>query len=454
MCENFDLIVIGGGPGGHALAEDAAIYGARVCVIEKSGWGGTCTHRGCVPTKALLTCSRRWMELKKMKRFGISISHETFDFKAMKRHQQQMIKVSALGVEKSLQKAGVDLKMGEAVLTDSNRVRWQSPTGANRMLKARNICIAWGSKPATLPNVPLSARVLTSDEFLNLEDLPRRVIIIGGSVIGVEFATMLAELGVHVTIIEICDSLLPLEDEEAVSLIKKELTLLGVVMRTATSVTEVNEKPDAVQVSAKNADSLIGMEADYVLMCTGRNPRLYPDQLDALGIQYDEKGIRVDIHQETSLPGIYAIGDVTGGMMLAHRAMQQGKALASCLFGNEMVSCRENAIPSVVYSHPPIARVGLTQKQAKTMGLDTESVKLDYGANIMARTELAGQGFAKLLFHKQKIIGACIAGEQAGELIASLSLAVYENMDKKTLTDWVKPHPTLSEILNINRPIK
>jgi len=454
MSEHYDLIVIGGGPGGHALAEDAAIYGARVCVIEKSGWGGTCTHRGCVPTKALLACSRRWMEIKKMKRFGISMSHETFDFKAMKRHQKQMIKVSALGVETSLQKAGVDLKMGEAVLTDSNVVRWQSPTGANKILKANNICIAWGSQPATLPNVPLSARVLTSDGFLDLEDLPDRVIIIGGSVIGIEFATMLAELGVHVTIIEICDSLLPLEDEEAVSLIKKELTLLGVVMHTATGITEVNEKPDAVQVSAKKKDGPIEMEADYVLVCAGRNPRLYPDQLGAPGIHYDEKGIRVGSHQETNRPGIYAIGDVTGGMMLAHRAMQQGKALASYLFGKEMLSCRENAIPSVVYSHPPIARVGLTQKQAASMGLDTESVKLDYGANIMARTELAGQGFAKLLFHKQKIIGACIAGEQAGELIASLSLAVYKSMDKKVFADWVKPHPTLSEILNINGTIK
>ncbi len=453
MCEHYDLIVIGGGPGGHALAEDAAICGARVSVIEKSGWGGTCTHRGCVPTKALLACSRRWMEIKKMKRFGISMSHETFDFKAMKRHQQQMIRVSALGVERSLQKAGVDVRMGEAVLTDPNMVCWRSPTGASKILTAKNICIAWGSQPATLPNVPLSARVLTSDEFLNLEDLPRRVIIIGGSVIGIEFATILAELGVQVTIIEICPCLLPLEDEEAAAVIQKELTLLGVVVRTATSVTAVSEKPDRVRVSAKHEDGPAELEADYVLVCTGRRPRLYSDQLGALGIQYDEKGIWVDSHQETNLPGIYAIGDVTGGMMLAHRAMQQGKALASYLFSQEVVICRENAIPSVVYSHPPIARVGPTQQQAAFLGLDTECVKLDFGANIMARTELAGQGFVKLLFHRQKIIGACIVGAQADELIASLSLAVHKKMGKEAFQNWVKPHPTFSEIVNVRGPI-
>ncbi len=449
MPENYDLIVIGGGPGGHAAAESAANHGASVCIIEKGGWGGTCTHSGCVPTKALLSCSKRWVEIKKMKRFGITVNGGTFDFKAMKRHQQQMTRVSALGVEQSLKKAGVQLKMGEGIIMAPGKVRLLSTGGVSEKLTSRNICIAWGSRPATLPHLPLSERVLTSGEFLKLEDLPGRVVIIGGSVIGIEFATLLAELGVQVVIMEIADDLLPLEDKEAVDLIRKGLTLLGVKIHTATTVMDVKEQPGAVRISATNADGLIEIEADDVLICAGRRPSLQADQLDALGILYDGRGIQVNPFQETNISGIHAVGDVTGGMMLAHRAMQQGKVLASRLFGDAGVACRENAVPCVVYSHPPIARVGLTQEQAKAQGLNIESFKMDFGANIMARTEHAGQGFAKLFFHEQKIVGACIAGDQAGELIASLSFAVCGNMDKKIFLDWVKPHPTLSEILNI-----
>jgi len=449
MTKPYDLIVIGGGPAGHAVAESATGYGAKVCIIEKNGWGGTCTHRGCIPTKALLACSKRLVDMKKLKRLGISIGDKTFDFAAMKRHQVQMTRISALGVEQSLKKAGVDMINGEGILSAPGEVQWKTPAGDIQTLSTRYTCITWGSEPAVLPHIQTSNRVLTSDGFLNLDYLPKTVVIIGGSVIGVEFATLLAELGVHVTLMEILDTLLPLEDEDAVQLVKQELSLLGIVMHTATTVKEIVEKPDAVQIRAEKTTGLLEEAAEYVLLCTGRNPLLFPEQLQNIGIRYDHRGIHTNLHGETNISGIYAIGDVSGGMMLAHRAAQQGKALASYLFGDGSIVCRDETIPSVVYSHPPIARVGLTEQQARVMGLEIDVIKTDYGAGITARTELAGQGFAKLLFHEDQLVGATIIGMEASELIASLGLAMTGKLDKKTLVNWVIPHPTLSEILHI-----
>ena len=245
--EIFDLIVIGGGPGGHTAAEEAARYGARVCIVEKAQWGGTCTHRGCVPTKALLVCSRHFAELRKLNRLGITVGETGYDFTAIRRHRDQMVRISALGVEKSLKDSGVEMKVGEGKIVSPGEVAWTNPEGQSEVLTARHIVIAWGSEPA-LPPFPITphlssspqssalpiqtsavsarssalstppaaldlqhapSRILTSDTFLQLTTLPKSMVIIGGSVIGVEFATFLAELGVPVQIVEILPAILP-----------------------------------------------------------------------------------------------------------------------------------------------------------------------------------------------------------------------------------------------------
>ena len=447
--DTHDLIVIGGGPGGHATAEHAARQGAKVCIIEKSDWGGTCTHRGCIPTKALLASSKRFADLKKLKRMGISISDSSFDFEAVKRHQLQMVRLSAMGTEISLREVGVELKLGEGILSAPGTVEYRSPAGDVQILKAPHIAIAWGSEPCLLPFLGTGDKILTSDEFIALTTLPKRVIIIGGNVIGVEFATFLAEMGSSVTLIEILDRIIPYEDEEAADLLEQDLKRLGVVIHTATTVKKAEEIPDGIRVLADKGATPLTLEGDCILLCAGRKPRLYTEQLAALGIAYDSRGIRVDQHQETNVAGVYAVGDVTGGMMLAHRAIQQGRALASYLFGDGSIPYLEEAVPSVVYSHPPLARVGLTNSEARKRGLDIEVIKTDYSANIMARTELAGQGFVKFLFHEGHLVGATIFGAEASELIVSLSLAVAGRLERRTLSAWIIPHPTLSEILRI-----
>jgi dihydrolipoamide dehydrogenase len=463
MAERVDILVIGAGPGGHAAALEAARLGARTAIIERQGWGGTCTHRGCIPTKALLTCSGQFAGLRKLKRLGVNVGEAAFDYAAMKRHQEQIVKVSALGVAKSLQEAGVEMLAGEGRIAAPGAVEWTAPDGARKALLARDLVIAWGSEPGLPPGVLPSARILTSDGLLALKTLPQSLIIVGGNVIGVEFATFLAELGVKVTLIELLERLLPGEEQEASTLLTQELTKIGVAVHTGMGMESIREsgsgveiravpaaQPEGPQETAGNpAGAPLAFSAEYALIATGRRPSLRTEELDALGIRYDRRGIAVDAGQRTSVPGIYAIGDVTGGMMLAHRAMQQGKALAGRLCGASDIRCLEEAVPAVVYTHPQIARVGLTEAGARKAGLDIQLHRADFGANLIARAQLLGPGFVKMIFQGERFLGATVAGEQAGELIAPLGLALTAGLGRKALREWIIPHPTLSEVLGL-----
>ena len=447
MSDKYDLVVIGGGPGGLEAARLAAEAGKRVLIIEKIGWGGTCTHRGCIPTKALLACSKYYADLKKLKRLGINIASAAFDFSAMKKHQQQMVKVAALGAQKTLEEAKVEAKLSTGEIISSQEVKFTEPSGNTRIISASNIIIAWGSEPQILPGINLSEHVFTSDGILNLNSLPTSIVIIGGSFIGIEFATFFAELGAKVTLIELLERILPQEDEEASDFLKQELTRAGIAVHNSTQLTGLKETTGDVIIQAQKKSEQLELNADCVLLCTGRKPLLHTAELDKLGVAYDRTGIKVNKAMMTNVPGIYAVGDVTGGMMLAHRATQQGKVAIADMYGGGNYAYNENFIPSVVYSHPQIARLGLTQKQAQAEGLPVEIVKSNYSANIMARTELLGQGFVKAVFHQDKLIGATIVGDYAAELIVPLTLAVSTELTRKQLKSWVIPHPTLSEIL-------
>ena len=441
MSQSYDLIVIGGGPGGLAVAELATAKKKNVFIIEKDGWGGTCTHRGCIPTKALLTCSKYYSDLKKLKRLGINVAEASIDFSAIKKHQQQMVKVAALGAHKMLADAQVETKQGTGEIISPQEVQYRDQEGNSKILATKNIIIAWGSQPQLLPGINLTERILTSDGLLNLDNLPASIIIIGASVIGVEFATFFAELGTKVTLIELLDRILPYEDQDAADLLRQELTRLGITIHTSTKLESLNDTGNGVVMQAQKNGNQFEMNAAYVLLCTGRQPLMYEEELKKLEIEYTKAGIKVDKNMMTNVAGIYAIGDVTGGLMLAHRATLQGKVAAGHICETNTIDYNENFIPSVVYSHPQIARVGLIQKSA-----EVQVIKSNYSANIIARTELMGQGFVKAFFQNDKIIGATIVGEEAAELIAPLSLAVSHELTKQQLRAWVIPHPTLSEI--------
>ncbi len=447
MSDNYDLIVIGGGPGGIAAAQAAAARKKRVAVLEKDGWGGTCTHRGCIPTKALLACSRFYTDLKKLKRVGVAVSETAVDFSAMKKHRDQMVRVAALGAQKMLADAQVETKTGRGEILSPREVRCTDAEGRQLLLKADHLLIAWGSRPQLLPGIRTTERILTSDGMLGLAELPSSLIIIGASFIGVEYATLLAELGVKVILVELLERILPQEDEEAAAFLQSELGRLGIAVHTSTRLLSLRESAGGVVLQVQKGTETMEMRAGCVLLCTGRSPVLHEEELDRLGLAYDASGVKVDETMKTSVAGIYAAGDVTGGMMLAHRAAVQGRVAAEAMFGAGRQRVNENVIPSVVYSHPPIARVGYTEKQAAAEGLAVEVVKSGYGANIIARAEIMGQGFVKAVFHGDKLLGAVVVGDHAAELLAPLALAVSTGLTRRELASWVLPHPTLGEIL-------
>ena len=443
----YDLIVVGAGPGGHAVALEAARLGATVAVIEKETWGGTCVHRGCIPTKALLACSKKLDEIKKFKRMGISVGDPSFDLSVMKRHQNQMVRVSALGVRNSLKEAGVELIDGEGILVSPEDVEVVPPDGGRKMVKARHVVVAWGSQPSMLPNIRFSNRIISSTGLLAMDTLPERLIIVGGGAIGVEFATIAAELGTKVALLELMDQLLPNEERDAAEFLAGTLKKRGIDVNTSTAVELIEESAAEVCVRAVRNGSGLEFTADYVLICIGREPVLRTDELENLAIRYDRKGIQIDNHCMTNVDSIYAVGDVTGGILLAHRAGAQGRALASHLFGDGSITWSDDIIPSVVYTHPNIARVGCTEEQARKQGLSVEVSTIEYGSNIIARTEIMGNGFVKVLFEQGRLIGVTIAGDHAADLIASMTLAVGNKMTKQQLQNWIIPHPTLSELL-------
>jgi dihydrolipoamide dehydrogenase len=445
---DFDLIVLGAGPGGHAAALEASRAAASVVIVDRGSWGGTCTHWGCIPTKALLASSRKLTELKKLKRLGIKIDNPSFDFSVMKRHQQQMVRLSALGVRKSLEESGVEIKEGEGTILAPGEVEIVAADGLRERIKARTIVIAWGSETAMLPGITKSNRILDSKDVLAMNTLPPSIIIVGGGAIGVEFATFMAECGVKVTIVELMDQILPYEEQEAAVFLKNELGKQGITVHTSTKMESLTESDGSVHLKAQYEEGLMELMSDYALICVGRKPVLRTDELDRLSIRYDQKGISVDHQLMTNVENIYAVGDVTGGILLAHRAMAQGHALANNLFGDRSISYSDEFIPVVAYTHPNVARVGLTERIAREQGLNIEIRSVEYGANIMARTELMGNGFVKAIFSNNRIVGVTIAGDEASELIAPMSLAVANRMGIKELKNWVIPHPSLSELLN------
>ena len=447
--DQFDLVVIGSGPGGHAVAESSARLGAKTAIIERDQWGGTCTNVGCVPTKALLACSKAFRDTKKLKRLGISLKENaSIDFTALKRHQSQIVKTSALGVQKSLREAGVSPFQGEGHILTPTEIEVSS-AGETQKLSATNIVVAWGSKSAHLPGIALSQRIIDSSGFLRLEFLPQSAVIIGAGNIGVEFATLLAELGSSVVLVEMMDQILPLEDSEAATFLEEELKKLGVEVLTSTALHSITEGEEGVRIRIAKGESISELSAQYAIVCAGRTPSLLESELERIGVSYTHKGILTNENFQTSLPNVFAIGDVSGGTLLAHRAAKQGKALASFLYGDQSTKYIDGAIPAVTYSHPNLARVGLTETAATAHGLEVEIMRSEYGANILARAELSGTGFAKFLFHKDLFVGATIVGEQAAELIASMGLALANNMHKKELKRWMIAHPTLSEVLGI-----
>jgi dihydrolipoamide dehydrogenase len=436
---DYDLIVIGGGPGGYTAAIKAAQLGLKVALIEKGPVGGTCLNRGCIPTKAILESAKLFQKIKKAGKFGIKAENIAVDYPTVMARKNQVVSKLIKGVEFLLRQAGVEVIHGAGKLTGPGQVM-----AAGQTLTARNIILATGSEPAQVKALNIDEKhILTCTTFLNQTILPAYIIIIGGGVMGVEFASILAAFGVKVTMVEALSSILPNEDPAVRQAIEQALKKLGVELICGEAIAEATSQNGEAAVHLKNGKTLTAPQA---LVTIGR--KLNTEGLAEVGIKFDGDKVATDNQLQTNLPGIYAIGDITGKYLLAHVAAAQGKVAALNCAGNH-ATMSYHAIPAGIFSLPEIGRIGLTEPEATSQGIKSKTITLSYRTNGRAKTIEAEDGFLKIIVDEkaQKIIGAHLVGENAAELIGEFALAMQNGITPQQFSAAIHPHPTLSEML-------
>ena len=439
-----DIIVIGGGPGGYVAAIRAAQLGSNVCLTEMDKVGGTCLNRGCIPTKALWRNAEILNTLKHIKEFGIEIDGYRINVEEVQNRKQKVVDQLVSGIEKLLDAYSVEVINGTASLKDKNTVVIAMPDGSVKEKTAKNIIIATGSK-TTLPpieGVNLDG-VLTSDEILNFKEIPNRLSVIGGGVIAMEFAGIFAAMGSAVTVVN-RSNILKRVDSDIVKRFSVSVKKKGVDLITECSIEKIEKRNGLFYVIGENKKGKYEVEAEALLVATGREPVLDGINLEGLGIEYSKKGIKVDANYETNVSGIYAIGDVNGLIMLAHAASHQGISVAEKIHG--MQNHSHSPVPDCIFVFPEISTVGMTEDEAKEKGISYQVSKFMFGANGKALSLGEGEGFVKVLSNEQEeIIGVHIMGPHASDLIHEGTLAVSTKLKIDAIKNTIHAHPTLSE---------
>ncbi len=451
MTAHFDVVVLGAGPGGYVAAIRAAQLGLKTAVIEKQWWGGVCLNVGCIPTKSLL----RNAELAHIFNheadlFGIE-GQVTFNFDKALSRSRAVSSRSVNGIHFLMKKNKITEIHGWGEFTDARTIRVTTDAG-EEVVTFDNCIIATGSTTKMLPNTQRSARVFTYEEQILSADLPGSIVICGAGAIGTEFAFVLANYGVQVTIVEYLDRMVPNEDPEISAELAKAYRKLGVKVLTATKVESIEETPDKVRVTvspAAGGDSQV-LQADRVLQSLGFAPRTAGYGLENTGVALTERGaIAIDDFMRTNVPGIYAIGDVTMKLMLAHTAEAQGVVAAETIAGAETMPINYDMIPRATYCQPQIASFGYTEQQAKDRGYEVKVAKFPFSANGKAQGLGAGVGFVKVVADARynEILGAHMIGPDVTELLPELTLAQQWDLTADEVARNIHAHPTLSEVL-------
>ena len=446
--KTFDVIVIGGGPGGYVAAIRAAQLGAKVLLIEKDELGGTCLHRGCIPTKAMLSDAKLYDHVKSssvLKTEGLRV-----DMKELLLRKNEVVKRLAAGVQFLIKDNGITFSQGMAKFLDPKTIEVESQKGKEQF-KGQKIIIATGSVSAQIPNVPIDGKtILTSTEMLNLSSIPKDLLIIGGGVIGVEFACLFNGLGSKVTVIEMLPEIISTEDGEVIRGLATLLKKRKIEIHTETRVKEAKGKKGRSEVVAIDKEGKkILFQAEKTLVAVGRSPYTEGLQLDKIQIGMNGKFIKVNEKMETSLPGIYAIGDVTGRQMLAHKASAEGIAAAENALGQQS-KVDYSKIPNCIYTFPEVASIGLTEKQAKDKGVQVMIGRFPFQSNGRALATGDSEGFVKVIAEKDlgQIIGVHILGEHATDLIGGPALALALEATAEEMGKTTQPHPTLTEAIS------
>ncbi len=447
MPNEFDLIVIGGGPGGYVAAIRAAQLGQRVALVERDNLGGICLNWGCIPTKSLLKNANVVETIRHANDFGIQVDGFSADFgKAIDRSRvvsNRLVK----GVEFLMKKNKIEVVKGEALLTTPNRVEVK-PDG--RALTAKNIIIATGARAITIPGLPLDGKdVITSREALELRELPSPIVIVGAGPIGMEFAYIYRAYGADVTVVEMLPHLLPREDAEVSAVIEKEMQKFGVKFRVNTKVESAQKVGDKVRLKVSSDGKTEEIEAQKVLVAISVKPNSENLGLEALGVKMTRGAIDVNDQMQTNVPGIYAVGDVTMKLPLAHVASAQGVIAAEAIAGKETRALDLNNVPRCTYCTPQVASLGLTEAQAQEAGHEIRVGKFQFRANGKALGINEYEGFVKLVVDKKygEILGAHLVGPEVTDLTGELSLAKSMELTPKELAHAVHAHPTLTEVI-------
>ncbi|AIQ88895.1 MULTISPECIES: dihydrolipoyl dehydrogenase [Methylobacterium] len=450
---SYDLVVIGTGPGGYVCAIRAAQLGLRTAVVEKRAThGGTCLNVGCIPSKALLHASEAFEEANThFADLGIDVGTPKLDLKKMMAFKAEGVAGNTKGVEFLLKKNKVETFHGTGRIAGAGRVEVVSEDGGNQMLETKSIVIATGSDVARLPGVTIDEKVVVSSTgALELDRVPKKLLVIGAGVIGLELGSVWRRLGSEVTVVEYLDRVLPGMDGEVGKQFQRILTKQGIAFKLSTKVTgvEVGKKGGAtVTVEPAAGGAAETLQADAVLVCIGRVPYTEGLGLDTVGVQRDDKGrILTDSHYATNVTGIYAIGDVIAGPMLAHKAEDEGVAVAEMLAG-QSGHVNYGVIPNVVYTFPEVASVGKTEEELKKDGVAYNAGKFPFTANGRAKANGTTDGFVKVLADAQtdRVLGVHIVGADAGNLIAEAAVAMEFGASSEDIARTCHAHPTLTE---------
>ncbi len=449
--EEKEIVIIGGGPGGYVAAIRSAQLGGKVTLIEKEELGGTCLNWGCIPTKALLRGAEILESLRRASEFGIQTGEIKIDFLKLMARKDRAVRTIVSGVTNLLKSWGVEIIKGEASLRSPKEIEVLDKQGEKKKILAKKLILAPGSIPADLPipgrNLP---KVINSNGALQLSSVPQSIIIIGAGPIGLEFGTIFAALGSKVTIIEMMPQILPQEDEEIGSALERVMKKNDMQIFLNCMVKEISENQEGtkkVKVVLHNREEKI-FTGEYVLIAGGRQPNLKRLGLEKAGIRVGHKGIEVNEKLETNIPNIYAVGDATGQILLAHFAMAQGVVAAENAMDRSSFLDRR-AIPRCIYTIPGVAAVGLTEKEAREAGYDLKIGRFPFAANGKATAWGERNGLIKVVAEKKfgEILGIHIFGAQATDLIGEAILAMRLGGTVQDIGHTIHPHPTFSEAL-------
>mmetsp|Transcript_21991 Transcript_21991/g.21709 ORF Transcript_21991/g.21709 Transcript_21991/m.21709 type:complete len:491 (-) Transcript_21991:28-1500(-) len=452
--KNYDITVIGGGPGGYVAAIKAAQLGFKTAIVEKRGsLGGTCLNVGCIPSKALLNSSHKYEDaVQHFAEYGVYADNVRFDLDQMMKQKESAVKGLTQGIEFLMKKNKVDYYKGWGKFADANTISIDLNEGKTESISSKNTIIATGSEPSPLPGGGLKIdekRVISSTGALSLNEVPKKLVLIGGGVIGLEMGSVYSRLGSEVIVVEFMDRIMPTFDKEISRTFTNILKKRGFKFMFGTKVLGGDVREDGVTLNMEsvNGDKLDPLDADYVLIATGRRPFTEGLGLENIGVTPDRLGmIEVNDHFATVTPNVYAIGDVIRGPMLAHKAEEEGVCVVENLKGL-VGHVNYDAIPGVVYTHPEIATVGKTEEELKGEGVKYAVGKFPFSANSRARTNSEPDGLVKVLTEKStdKLLGVHIIGSNAGELIAEAVVGMEYGASSEDIARTCHAHPTLSE---------